>query len=146
MENEQTPTLTPARKRAIAIAAAALAAAVAGTLLVVARGGDASTGVAAGPGGGGAPFAAGGYGFGPPRAANGSFDSFRQCLERNGVTPPDPSQGRPNFDDSTMRKAFEACRQYLPARGSRDDDHGFGGPPGSVPPSQDDGTGDGPTT
>lgn len=134
-----SPALTPARKRAIAIAAAALAAAVAGVLLVVAHGGHAGTGTAAGPGGA-APFAAGGYGFARPGGTNGGFDSFRQCLEKNGVTVPDPSQGRPNLDDSTTRKAFEACRQYLPLRGSGNG-RGFGGAPRpATPPSQDDGT------
>jgi hypothetical protein len=118
-------------------------------LLVVARGGDASTGATAGPGRGGAPFAAGGYGFAPPGSTGGNLDAFRQCLEKNGVTPPDPSQGRPSFDGSTMRKAFAACRQYLPARGSGDG-HRFGGRPGTgvpaTPPSQDDSTTGGATT
>jgi hypothetical protein len=109
---------TAARKRAAICAAVALVAAVVGGVLVLGHGGSAtasSGGNAAGPG-----F--------PGGSTDDSFDRFRQCLQQHGVTLPDRSQqgGRPNLDDSTTRKAFEACREYAPA--PRD---GFGGPPGS---------------
>lgn len=102
--------MSPARKRAIAIAAAALTAAIAGVLLVVVPGGSADAGTTT-----------------TPAEAKAAVDRFRQCLEQNGVTRQEPSQGRPSFGDETMHKAFQACRQYLPARG--DGRPGFGTPP-----------------
>jgi hypothetical protein len=116
---------TAARKRAAICAAVALVAAVVGGVLVLRHGGSAtasSGGNTAGQGfPGGAPPASGG-------STDDSFDRFRQCLQQHGVSLPDRSHqgGRPNLDDSTTRKAFEACREYAPA--PRD---GFGGPPGS---------------
>jgi hypothetical protein len=129
-QEASTTWWTAARKRAAVCAAVALAAAVIGAVLVLGHGGSAtasSGGNAAGPGfpGGGSPRSAG--------STDDSFDRFRQCLQKNGVTLPDRSQqgGRPNLDDSTMRKAFEACRQYAPSPRGR----GFGPPTSQSAPT-----------
>jgi hypothetical protein len=127
-QEPSTSWWTGARKRAAICAAVALVAAVAGAVLILGHGGSA-TASGGNPAAGGPGFGGGGPGFAPSGGAtDDSLDQFRQCLQKNGVRLPDRSQGggRPNFDDSTMRKAIEACQQYAPNRGG-----GFGGPPDS---------------
>ena len=82
------------------------------------------------------------------RFGDGGSDAlaeFTECLSEHGVEV-SPGSGRPDFDDSDVRAAFEACRQYLPDRPDRD--RGFGPPPGGFDgqpqpdaPSQDGGSG-----
>ncbi len=162
-------------KKALVAGIAALCLCVIGALLVVGRGSGGTSFEAAARAASGTtpPTASGGTtqdgGAGSGRNGLGggaqggdgtlrsSFEEFRQCLQDQGVTLPDPgerSQGqRPALSD-TLRRAFEACRQYLPARPSGGP--GFGGPgdqtapPFGTPPSgqgrQDGGRGSGDPT
>ena len=70
----------------------------------------------------------------PPQANQEAFERFQQCLQDHGVSlPRERSQGgqpgqRPTFDAKTQ-EAFDACRQYLPARPSDGSGRqGFNGP------------------
>jgi len=100
-------------KQIIACAAAAVVAAVVGAALALGQGegASASTGAATTT----------------VQAPQTGFDAFRRCLEQNGVAIA-PGE-RPNVDDGTLRQAFAACRDLLPARPHGDDD-GFDGQDG----------------
>ena len=56
----------------------------------------------------------------PPTFNQQARTQFRECMQKQGVTPPSggqPGQGqRPPMDTKT-RQAFQACRQYLPQGG-----------------------------
>jgi hypothetical protein len=56
-----------------------------------------------------------------------ALSEFTECLSEHGVEL-SPGSGRPDFGDTDVREAFEACRQYLPGMSGRD--RGFGPPPG----------------
>jgi hypothetical protein len=163
MAQTKTITIDSPTKKALVAGIAALCVCVVGALLVVGRGSGGTSFASAARAAGGAPpsFGAtqsGGQGSGqsgqsPGWGAQGDggssqsgFDQFRQCLENQGVTLPDRGRGeRPALTDS-LRRAFEACRQYLPERPSGGP--GFGGrgdgtAPSGTPPSGQGGPGGG---
>jgi len=144
MSDSKTITLDTPTKKAIVVGIAALCLCVAGALLVVGRGsgGTSPSEVARSASGPARP------GGGPTRDGTGgaSLDGLRQCLRDQGVTLPDPSQRgqgqRPDMSDTT-RRAFEACRQYLPERPSGSGFGGSGNGAPAMPPSGQDGQGGG---
>jgi hypothetical protein len=165
MPDSRTITIDDPTKKASVVGIAALCVCVIGALLVVGRGGGGTSFAAAaraastpgqpqGDGGAATDGATGQDGGGDGAAApTASLERFRQCLQDQGVTLPDPSERRqgerPALTD-TLRRAFEACRQYLPERPFggrfRGDGPSLGSPPdgqgpgGNAPESPDGST------
>jgi hypothetical protein len=167
MAQTRTITLDSPTKKALVAAIAALCVCVIGALLVVGRGSGSTSFATAARAAGGTPPSGlgttrgsqgsdqgdGQNGAGPGWGGQGndgsrrsSFEEFRQCLQDQGVTLPDPRRGgRPTLSD-TMRRAFEACRRYLPERpsgGPGFGDPGSGSAPFGTPPSGGGGRSDG---
>jgi hypothetical protein len=127
--------MTTGRKRALAGAIAVIVAVIVGVgAVVVIHGGDATASSNT------AAQASGRLGQAPPAGSGSSAsrEKFRQCLQENGVTLPQPgtSGSRPDHNDPGFARAMQACRQYMPQRAPGG---GFG-PPGSgqnaTPPQQ----------
>ena len=55
-----------------------------------------------------------------PAALRQQLERFQQCLNQHGIKQPRSPQGRPHRPSKKARRAFEACRRYLPhgARGA----------------------------
>ena len=130
---------TPAAKQGMILAVALLVAATIGAVFALGRGGGESAQAAS--------TAAGVVTSddGDALQGGGSFDELAQCLEEQGVTPPEPGTQGQRPDEDALRSAFEACRAFAPgARGG----HGMFGPPAgdgatpSVPGLPPDDSGD----
>jgi hypothetical protein len=111
--------MTTGRKRALvsAIAAIVIVAIVGVGIAIVTRGGDATASSNT------AAQGSGGLGQGA-RPDSAALEKFRQCLQDNGVTPPQPGT-RPDHNDPAFAQAMQTCRQYMPQRAPGS---GFGPP------------------
>ena len=101
----------PAAKQGMVLAVAVLVAAGVGAIFALGRGGGGESAEAASA----TPGIVSGSG--EASRDSGSFDDFAQCLEAQGVAPPQPGAQGQRPDDDALRSAFEACRAYAPDLG-----------------------------